>query len=206
MIYTLRHLTCIGLRGVGSYCSWHYLVTPNPKLDVHVTSDLHIRTVFSGNDCWHTFLISGITFLGGGVKRSTYHPSNLTWVTGSQKRATSNAFLWCQKVTTPHHKVIHQNWQWSKKRPTTNVLLWCQKVTTPIIRSSIKINIPNIPERQEVGVMSLFSHVFGLVGESTSLLLTNRHLEEETPIVECVVVQCVVWPPCCLPASLTLHM
>ena len=30
----------------------------------------------------------------------------------------------------------------------------------------------------------MISHVFGLVGEYTSLLLTNQHLEEEPPIVE----------------------
>ena len=30
----------------------------------------------------------------------------------------------------------------------------------------------------------MISHVFGLVGEYISLLLTNQHLEEEPPIVE----------------------
>ena len=40
----------------------------------------------------------------------------------------------------------------------------------------------------------MFSHVFGLVGEYISLLLTNQHLEEEPPIVEVVVVA-VGFPP-----------
>ena len=30
----------------------------------------------------------------------------------------------------------------------------------------------------------MIGHVFGLVGENISLLLTNQHLEEEAPIVE----------------------
>ena len=30
----------------------------------------------------------------------------------------------------------------------------------------------------------VIGHVFGLVGENISLLLTNQHLEEEAPIVE----------------------
>ena len=32
----------------------------------------------------------------------------------------------------------------------------------------------------------MIGHVFGLVGENISLLLTNQHLEEEAPIVEVV--------------------
>ena len=42
----------------------------------------------------------------------------------------------------------------------------------------------------------VISHVFGLVGEYTSLLLTNQHLEEEPPIVEeavgCMIINIII--------------
>ena len=42
----------------------------------------------------------------------------------------------------------------------------------------------------------MISHVFGLVGEYISLLLTNQHLEEEPPIVEeavgCMIINIII--------------